>query len=63
MRSASVSEAAVNRQINMIREEQLNLLAELPLSNFGPERTPNHITPELLISQAKKRSIKRTKKE
>ena len=63
MRSQSVSDAAITRQIGVILDEQNNLLDELPLSNFGPERTPNHITPELIIGQAKKRRITRTKKE
>jgi hypothetical protein len=63
MRSQSVSDAAITRQIVVIQDEQQNLLEELPLSNFGPDRTPNHITPELIIGQAKKRKINRTKKE
>ena len=63
MRSSSVSEAAIKRQIDVIKDEQQNLQDELPLSNYGPERTPNHITPELILGQAKKRKINRNKKE
>lgn len=63
MRSSSVPDAALTREINIYKGEQLNLLAVLPLSNFGPERTPKHITPELILGQAKKRAINRNKKE
>ena len=63
MRSQSVSDEAILRQVELIKDEQFNMMDELPLSNYGPERTPNHITPELIIGQARKRRINRNKKE
>jgi hypothetical protein len=53
----------MRRQHNYLKKEQTRLMHELPLSNFGPGRVPKHLTPQIIVSQAKKRTIQRNKKQ
>ena len=51
------------KQLNYLKDEEDRIMNALPLSSFGRQRVPKHITAEVVLGQLKKRQVKRTKAE
>lgn len=50
-------ELQAQKHLMLLRDEERKLIAELPLSNFGPQRVPKHLTADIILGQIKKRKI------